>query len=88
VGGGGDKRLIAVVPGEITSRCGSDHFRWFNNYGVVEIPSYSTTIAGWIISASPLLFARDVGLLTDPRSFHADFYMITSTWKEGNEAAR
>ena len=81
-GGGGDKRLIDLVPGEhVTSRCGADYFRWsINPEG--EIPKLLDDDCRVVDYFLLLPLLRAVGL-PDPLSFQCDFYMITSTWKEG-----
>jgi hypothetical protein len=83
--GGGVKRLIAVVPGvHVTSRCGADYFRWSKYEHESEIPRLLSPnddcrVVDYFLLL-PLLL--DVGL-PYPRSFGREFYMITSTWKEG-----
>ncbi len=80
-GGSGEKRLIEVAPGEhVTSRCGADYFRWSNYES--ETPRVLNDDCRVVDYFLLLPLLRGVGL-PDPRSFHRDFYMITSTWKEG-----
>ena len=80
-GGDGDKRLIELVPGEhVTSRCGAEYFRWSNSES--EIPKLLDDDCSVVDYFLLLPLLRVVGL-PDPLSFECDFYMITSTWKEG-----